>query len=81
MTATPHEPPALTPETAPARGSLLGRVSHHLRTQNWTAVVIELIVVVFGVFLGFQLSFPFVDSFLKWQALIFRRWFSSLLFI
>lgn len=56
MTATPHEPPALTPETAPARGSLLGRVSHHLRTQNWTAVVIELIVVVFGVFLGFQLT-------------------------
>lgn len=56
MTATPHEPPALTPEPAPARGSLLGRVSHHLRTQNWTAVVIELIVVVFGVFLGFQLT-------------------------
>ncbi len=66
MTATPNEPPALPPEAAPPaaavrpppplRISLLGRITHHLRTQNWTAVVIEFVVVVVGVFLGFQLN-------------------------
>ncbi len=56
MTTTPQESPALPPEPAPTRGSLLGRITHHLRTQNWTAVVIELVVVIFGVFLGFQLT-------------------------
>ena len=43
-------------ESAGRGGSLLGRLTHHLRTQNWTAVVIGLVVVVFGVFLGFQLT-------------------------
>lgn len=47
---------AMAPETAARSGSLLGRISHHLRTQNWTAVVIEFLVVVFGIFLGFQLN-------------------------
>jgi|GEM_PF-677777 len=56
MTATPHEPPALTPEPAPVRGSLLTRIGRHLRAQNWIAIAIELVVVVFGVFLGFQLN-------------------------
>jgi hypothetical protein len=57
MTATPQDQPALTPEAAPpARGSLLTRIARNLRTQNWTAIAIELIVVIFGVFLGFQLT-------------------------
>jgi len=47
------EPEAPVP---PLRVSLLGRITHHLKTQNWTAVAIEFLVVVFGVFLGFQLT-------------------------
>lgn len=40
-----------------ARGSsLLGRIAHHLRTQNWTAIAIEFFVVLIGVFLAFQLN-------------------------
>lgn len=57
MTATPQDQLALTPEAAPPiRGSLLTRIARNLRTQNWTAIAIELVVVVFGVFLGFQLT-------------------------
>lgn len=58
MTDTPtsRAPPEAAPPAAPARAFLLGRIAHHLRTQNWTAIAIELVVVVFGVFLGFQLT-------------------------
>lgn len=45
-----------TPVAKPQGGSLLGRIAHHLRTQNWTAIVIEFVVVVIGVFLAFQLN-------------------------
>lgn len=45
-----------TPETIPHRASLLGCITHHLKTQNWTAIVIEFLVVLIGVFLAFQLN-------------------------
>jgi len=35
---------------------ILRRIAHHLRQQQWTAVLIELVIVVLGVFLGFQVS-------------------------
>jgi hypothetical protein len=35
---------------------LLRRVTEHLRTQNWTAVGIEFVIVVVGVFIGIQVS-------------------------
>lgn len=50
----PDAPPPGAP--APARGSLLARIINHLRNQHWTAIGIEFVVVVFGVFLGFQLT-------------------------
>ncbi|MDP3493247.1 MAG: hypothetical protein Q8R82_09030 [Hyphomonadaceae bacterium] len=34
----------------------LRRIAHHLRNQHWIAIGIEFLVVVFGVFLGFQLT-------------------------
>lgn len=60
MTA-PETPPAdhaPTPAVAPQphRASLLARIGRHLRNQHWTAIFLEFIVVVFGVFLGFQLT-------------------------
>ena len=30
------------------------RIAHHLQQQQWTAVLVELAIVVLGVFLGFQ---------------------------
>lgn len=57
MTDAPVSEGAGTEPTAPPlRASLLGRITRHLKTQNWTAVAIEFVVVVFGVFLGFQLT-------------------------
>jgi len=61
MTITPEPAP---PESAPVMelerprrgGGLLARITHHLRTQNWTAIVIEFLVVLLGVFLAFQLN-------------------------
>jgi hypothetical protein len=35
---------------------ILARISQHLRQQNWTAVAIELVIVVLGVFIGMQVS-------------------------
>lgn len=35
---------------------LLRRVAEHVRTQNWFAVAIDFVVVVVGVFLGFQIT-------------------------
>jgi hypothetical protein len=32
------------------------RIAHHLQQQQWTAVLIELVILVLGVFLGFQVS-------------------------
>lgn len=35
---------------------LLRRITEHLQTQNWTAVGIDIVVVILGVFLGFQVT-------------------------
>lgn len=35
---------------------ILRRIAHHLQQQQWTAVLIELVILVLGVFLGFQVS-------------------------
>ncbi len=48
--------PVLDAPERKARASLLARIAYHLRRQDWTAIVIEFVVVVFGVFLGFQLT-------------------------
>ena len=45
------EPPAKRPRRA---ATFLGRISQALREQNWTAVVIEVAVVVVGVLVGLQ---------------------------
>lgn len=39
---------------APVHRSLLHRLAEDLRTQNWTAIMLEFLVVVFGVFIGLQ---------------------------
>lgn len=41
--------------TAPRRTRLL-RVAEHVRTQNWTAIGIDFLIVVLGVFVGIQVS-------------------------
>jgi len=35
---------------------ILRRIAHHLKQQQWTAVLIELVILILGVFLGFQVS-------------------------
>jgi hypothetical protein len=35
---------------------LLRRITEHVKTQNWTAVVIDFVIVVVGVFIGIQVS-------------------------
>lgn len=35
---------------------ILRRLTHNLRTQNWTAITIELFIVIIGVFVGNQVS-------------------------
>lgn len=35
---------------------ILRRIAHHLRQQQWTAVLIELAILILGVFLGFQVT-------------------------
>jgi len=35
---------------------LLRRLSHHVRTQNWFAIGLDFLIVVVGVFLGFQIT-------------------------
>lgn len=35
---------------------ILRRVAHYLQQQQWTAVLIELVIVILGVFLGFQVT-------------------------
>lgn len=47
------EPPAARPKRA---ATFLGRISHALREQNWSAVFIEVAIVVVGVVIGFQLT-------------------------
>ena len=35
---------------------ILSRIIHHLKTQNWTAVAIEFVIVILGVVIGFQVT-------------------------
>ncbi|WP_417489078.1 hypothetical protein [Maricaulis sp.] len=35
---------------------ILSRLIHHLKTQNWTAVAIEFVIVIAGVVIGFQVT-------------------------
>ena len=35
---------------------ILRRLTEHLKQQHWTAIGIELVIVVLGVFLGMQVS-------------------------
>ena len=35
---------------------ILSRIIHHLRTQNWTAVALEFVIVIAGVVIGFQVT-------------------------
>tara|TARA_R110000868_G_scaffold2384_2_gene17603 strand:- start:1080 stop:1868 length:789 start_codon:yes stop_codon:yes gene_type:complete len=35
---------------------ILSRIIHHLRTQNWTAIAIEFLIVILGVVIGFQVT-------------------------
>jgi hypothetical protein len=35
---------------------ILRRIAHHVKQQQWTAVLIELVILILGVFLGFQVS-------------------------
>src|SRR3569832_1717246 len=35
---------------------ILRRIAEHLKRQQWTAVVIELVIVILGVFIGTQVS-------------------------
>ncbi len=43
-------------ETDPPRRTRLLRVAEHIRTQNWTAIGIDFLIVVLGVFVGIQVS-------------------------
>jgi hypothetical protein len=46
--------PEGTTEIVPARHTRLLRVAEHVRTQNWTAIGIDFLIVVLGVFVGIQ---------------------------
>lgn len=35
---------------------ILSRIIHHLKTQNWTAVALEFVIVILGVVIGFQVT-------------------------
>jgi hypothetical protein len=35
---------------------LLRRIIEHVKVQNWTAIVIDFVIVVVGVFIGIQVS-------------------------
>jgi len=54
--ATPAVASAGANDAEPSRATLLRRIAAHLRDQHWAAIGIEFLVVVFGVFLGFQLT-------------------------
>lgn len=35
---------------------LLRRITEHVKAQNWTAVVLDFVIVVVGVFIGLQVN-------------------------
>jgi hypothetical protein len=43
-------------ETTQPRRTRLLRVAEHIRTQNWTAIAIDFVIVVIGVFVGIQVA-------------------------
>jgi hypothetical protein len=45
-----------TVENDPPRRTRLLRVAEHIRTQNWTAIGIDFLIVVLGVFVGIQVA-------------------------
>jgi len=45
-----------TRATGKAIAMILRRIIEHLKLQHWTAVVIELLIVILGVFIGTQVS-------------------------
>ena len=50
-------PPDPAPPARPSRaGTFLGRIAQTLREQSWTAVGVELVIVVLGVVIGFQVT-------------------------
>ena len=50
-------PPPATPTPRPRRAhSILGRLAEAVRQQNWFAVALELVIVVAGVVIGFQVT-------------------------
>ena len=49
--------PPITPSAPPRRaGTILGRLTQAVREQNWFAVVLEVVIVVLGVVIGFQVT-------------------------
>ena len=64
MTDTPPPPDLVPPPTDPAPPTappkrpwtILGRLSKAVREQNWFAVVLELLIVIAGVVVGFQIT-------------------------
>jgi hypothetical protein len=50
------ESTAETCETTESRRTRLLRVAEHVRTQNWTAIGIDFLIVVLGVFVGIQVA-------------------------
>lgn len=60
MTATDALVPGAEPKVPRKRtnraGTIFGRLTHAVREQNWTAIAIELTIVVVGVFLGIQIG-------------------------
>lgn len=46
----------VTAEAAEPRRTRLLRVAEHVRTQNWTAIGIDFLIVVLGVFVAIQVS-------------------------
>ncbi|NBB87387.1 MAG: hypothetical protein GVY12_14360 [Bacteroidetes bacterium] len=58
MSDSAAPPPApSSPAPPPKRpGTIVGRLAQALRTQNWAAVGIELVIVILGIVIGFQIN-------------------------
>ena len=62
MSDTPTPPASVPPPTAPSAprprraGTILGRLAEAVREQNWFAVALEVVIVVVGVVIGFQVT-------------------------
>ncbi|MGB3543556.1 hypothetical protein [Rubrivirga sp.] len=59
MTDTPTPPPSASAPADPTprrSGTILARLSQALREQNWFAVALEVVIVIVGVVIGFQVT-------------------------